>query len=175
VEREVVVMSCHVPGPMHGPGAWTCNMAPVYTHAQSPHLHHLPSTPEYGKQDTYVADLCRQPPRIRIRMHNSYPPAASNLKAAPQRVGALAGSCGWSAGTQIGARLTRLFPACHCQCLVSLRARPFRLRARVRFRCAHLLFCSSRASKRCPLARSRCARSPLCRLLPRRGARWVGC
>jgi hypothetical protein len=111
---------------------------------------------------------------------STHPPAASNLKAAPQlESGALAvagcAGCGWSAGAQIGALLTRLFPACHCQCLVSLRARPFRLRVRVRFRCAHLLFCSSRASAaRLHVAAARVVRCA-CRLLPRRGARWVGC
>jgi hypothetical protein len=80
--------------------AWGLDMehgACVYTRTV-PHLHHLPSTPEYGNK--ICSCLCKQPPRIRIRMHNSlihlstHPPAASNLKAAPQRVGALA-VAGW--------------------------------------------------------------------------------
>jgi hypothetical protein len=147
----------------------------VYTRTV-PHLHHLPSTPEYGKI-RYVAVYANSPRAYAYACttpSSTHPPAASNSKQHLSESGPWllpAGSCGWSAGAQIGARLTRLFPACHCQCLVSLRApvsppRPLSLRA-----FAFWLF----ARARCPLARSRCARSPLCRLLPRRGCEvgWV--
>jgi hypothetical protein len=173
-------MSCHVPGPMHGPGAWTWNMAPVYTHAQSPI-----STISLLRPSTvirYVAVYANSPRAYAYACttpSSTYPPTHLRRVISKQHLSESgpwllpAGSRGWSAGAQIGARLTRLFPACHCQCLVSLRApvsppppRPLSLRA-----FAFLLF----ARPRCPLARSRCARSPLCRLLPRRAARWVAC
>jgi hypothetical protein len=140
---EVVVMSCHVPGPMHGPGAWTWNMAPVYTHAQSPI-----STISLLRPSTvirYVAVYANSPRAYAYACttpSSTYPPTHLRRVISKQHLSESgpwllpAGSRGWSAGAQIGARLTRLFPACHCQCLVSLRApvsppppRPLSLRA----------------------------------------------
>jgi hypothetical protein len=148
----------------------------VYTRTV-PHLHHLPSTPEYGKI-RYVAVYANSPRAYAYACttpSSTHPPAASNSKQHLSESGPWllpAGSCGWSAGAQIGARLTRLFPACHCQCLVSC-APPVSLRSAARI--CFLLFGAPLQARlpRSPLAGSRCAYlRPLCRLVPR-GPRWV--